>query len=248
MNSDDDTHRWVGCPIRISTDQSLLAAPHGFSQRATSFVASWCQGIHRMPLSRSRSTHAQEPPTPRIARCSCCAGRLTPLSALPVLTARRPLRSSTGTPCDLSTAKSRTILRHGLWLRPGMPGHPEHTLLSRPEHTATTGPKPRLAARAARTNLFTLTKNITHGPHPTGRRPISRPMTTSPSSTTHHTRHPRTQRGWRRTESNRRPPACKAGALPTELRPQMVGPRWWAPDGGPGRTRTSDPTLIKRVL
>ena len=36
----------VGCPIRISTDQSLLAAPHGFSQRATSFIASWCQGIH----------------------------------------------------------------------------------------------------------------------------------------------------------------------------------------------------------
>jgi hypothetical protein len=34
-------------------DQSLLAAPHGFSQRATSFVASWCQGIHRMPFCRS---------------------------------------------------------------------------------------------------------------------------------------------------------------------------------------------------
>jgi hypothetical protein len=48
----------VGCPIRISTDQRLLAAPRGFSQRATSFIASWCQGIHRMPflysISRSR--------------------------------------------------------------------------------------------------------------------------------------------------------------------------------------------------
>ena len=43
----------VGCPIRTSMDQSLLAAPHGFSQRATSFIASWCQGIHRMPLSCS---------------------------------------------------------------------------------------------------------------------------------------------------------------------------------------------------
>ena len=50
----------VGCPIRISTDQSLLAAPRGFSQRATSFIASWCQGIHRMPLSRSRS-HGTSP-------------------------------------------------------------------------------------------------------------------------------------------------------------------------------------------
>ena len=53
MYSDDDTRCRVGCPIRISTDQSLLAAPHGFSQRATSFIASWYQGIHRMPLSRS---------------------------------------------------------------------------------------------------------------------------------------------------------------------------------------------------
>ena len=43
------TLRW-GFPIRISTDQSLLAAPHGFSQRATSFIASQCQGIHQMPL------------------------------------------------------------------------------------------------------------------------------------------------------------------------------------------------------
>ena len=45
----------VGCPIRTSTDQRLLAAPRGFSQRATSFIASWCQGIHRMPFSRSRT-------------------------------------------------------------------------------------------------------------------------------------------------------------------------------------------------
>jgi hypothetical protein len=71
----------VGCPIRTSTDQRLLAAPRGFSQRATSFIASWCQGIHRMPFLRSRSCfsraladpeethHAQEPSTPN-ARAS----------------------------------------------------------------------------------------------------------------------------------------------------------------------------------
>ena len=63
----------VGCPIRTSTDQRLLAAPRGFSQRATSFIASWCQGIHRMPFScsrlpqpfegRARTHHAQEPST-----------------------------------------------------------------------------------------------------------------------------------------------------------------------------------------
>ncbi len=42
-----------GCPIRISLDQNLLAVPQSFSQRATSFIASWCQGIHRMPFCRS---------------------------------------------------------------------------------------------------------------------------------------------------------------------------------------------------
>ena len=52
----------VGCPIQISTDQRLLAAPHGFSQRATSFIASWCQGIHRMPLSRSRTLGRRRQP------------------------------------------------------------------------------------------------------------------------------------------------------------------------------------------
>src|SRR5215510_11607311 len=40
----------VGFPIRISADQSFVAAPHGFSQRSTSFIASQRQGIHRMPL------------------------------------------------------------------------------------------------------------------------------------------------------------------------------------------------------
>ena len=40
----------VGCPIRRSRDQRALASTPGFSQRATSFIASRCQGIHQMPL------------------------------------------------------------------------------------------------------------------------------------------------------------------------------------------------------
>lgn len=40
----------VGFPIRRSMDQSSFAAPHGFSQRITSFFACACQGIHQMPL------------------------------------------------------------------------------------------------------------------------------------------------------------------------------------------------------
>ena len=52
MDSGEDTACAVGCPIRKSTDQSLLAAPHGLSQRAASFIASQCQGIHQMPFRR----------------------------------------------------------------------------------------------------------------------------------------------------------------------------------------------------
>ncbi len=37
---------------------------------------------------------------------------------------------------------------------------------------------------------------------------------------------------WSRTGSNRRHPACKAGALPAELRPLIT----YGKDGGPGRT------------
>ena len=35
-----------GFPIRRSADRSLFAAPRSLSQLVTSFVGSWCQGIH----------------------------------------------------------------------------------------------------------------------------------------------------------------------------------------------------------
>ena len=39
-----------GSPIRISTNQCLLAAPRSLSQLATSFVGVWCHGIHPVLL------------------------------------------------------------------------------------------------------------------------------------------------------------------------------------------------------
>ena len=39
-----------GFPIRKSPDQRLCAAPRSLSQLATSFIACFCQGIHRAPL------------------------------------------------------------------------------------------------------------------------------------------------------------------------------------------------------
>ena len=64
----------------------------------------------------------------------------------------------------------------------------------------------------------------------------------STSGWTRRSHGPAAENWWSLTESNRRHPACKAGALPAELRPH--GER----AGGPGKTRTSDLTLIKRAL
>ena len=61
----------VGCPIRRSMDQSLFAAPHGLSQRITSFFACACQGIHQMPLRHLivliANAHLPSGPKPRRA-------------------------------------------------------------------------------------------------------------------------------------------------------------------------------------
>ena len=51
MDSPCATACAVGCPIRTSEDHRALAPPLGFSQRATSFIASRYQGIHQMPFS-----------------------------------------------------------------------------------------------------------------------------------------------------------------------------------------------------
>ena len=47
---DDGTLLPPGSPIQTSTDHSLLAAPRGFSQLATSFFGVQCHGIHPAPL------------------------------------------------------------------------------------------------------------------------------------------------------------------------------------------------------
>ena len=48
----------VGCPIRISADQSVCASPRSFSQLITSFFASESLGIPHTPfLTSSRFTY-----------------------------------------------------------------------------------------------------------------------------------------------------------------------------------------------
>ena len=50
--SQTTTEYQVGFPIRKSMDQRVLSPPHGLSQSATSFIASYRQGIHQTPFSR----------------------------------------------------------------------------------------------------------------------------------------------------------------------------------------------------
>jgi hypothetical protein len=48
LKQDDQDFSQPGCPIRISADRRLLAAPHGFSQPLTSFFATGYLGIPRV--------------------------------------------------------------------------------------------------------------------------------------------------------------------------------------------------------
>jgi len=58
MYSGRDHAKAWGCPIRKSADQRLLSPPRSLSQSATSFFASWCLGIHQMPLRRLLHTNS----------------------------------------------------------------------------------------------------------------------------------------------------------------------------------------------
>lgn len=66
-----------GFPIRTSADQSSLAAPHGFSQRVTSFIASVRQGIHQMLFKRLIQQNPSHADPKRKKTPSPSAGRQT---------------------------------------------------------------------------------------------------------------------------------------------------------------------------
>ena len=63
-------HDWCGVPPfghpRIN---ARLAAPRGLSQPPTSFIGSWCPGIHRVPLTTWPHNY-NKPHTPRVRACN----------------------------------------------------------------------------------------------------------------------------------------------------------------------------------
>ena len=180
MDSVGDTAEAVGCPIRKSTDQSLLAAPHGLSQRAASFIASQCQGIHQMPFRRLISTN----------ECATRRRKPTRDQHQPARIRQRCIvMTQPAVPPKLRRRPCRVILGHSFssHVKDPIPASADICFLSR-----------RISRRLA---LAKRPCRVIVGHCPS----------LCPSS------------WWRRTGSNRRPHACKARALPTELRPHGEG-------------------------
>jgi hypothetical protein len=188
----------------------VLPPPRSFSQGATSFVASRCQGIHQMPLPIARepldphaSTHTRRNMGTALIRThtvgdrcqmSDVGGREDPARDIDA-------SASSQTRCSIRQSPPRLLRRR----------------------------KP--AASTAAKTLFTLSKNqmskdgcgmsdtaLEHRNSFSFRSP-RRPVTLGRHRLAPLLRHcPLTW--WSRSESNRRPPECKSGALPTELRPR----------------------------
>ena len=174
----------MGFPIRKFTDQSLLAAPRDLSQRATSFIASQCQGIHQMPFRRLIST-----PTKTLAPR---AGTSLLATDQQDRCFRRSMLLPASAPCELAGrgASSVTCTSSSLVHDPAPAprcglGHMKRGIASLHVHVSV---------------LWFLPTVLEAGR-------LSRPSTPSCE-------------WWRQTGSNRRPPACKAGALPTALCPR----------------------------
>jgi hypothetical protein len=118
MDSPQATARAVGCPIRTSEDHRALAPPLGFSQRATSFIASRYQGIHQMPFlccaraqpqaraSGSSSPQAGSPQNARVHKAARRGQRADRDAACRLLIAAFGTAAQTAAPCRCSRTGS----------------------------------------------------------------------------------------------------------------------------------------------
>ena len=184
-------------------DQSLLAAPHGLTQRATSFIASQCQGIHQMPLKRLIDTQLSLAPTRRDQPT------------------RRPEPFGKQSRHKHLRARCAQIATCSFAAACPLPGIPRFPFFSRCPRTGD--------ASASPISMSSLTRSVSRGRRSGARRAKGALVPVAPKA-----------RWWRRSGSNRRPHACKARALPTELRPLTRGREWWANHrlpiaGGPGK-------------
>jgi hypothetical protein len=189
----------VGFPIRTSADQRSLASPRGFSQRATSFIASWRQGIHRTPFIHSILATTQPARRTKTLKSAPCS--------------REHHRDAAS---NIRDAHMYSL--HSTMLRP----------VPRPAKTA----RPILVANTRSYSPCQRSPGTRHRPSVSTGCPVGVPLdhatrllgarqrTCSGVQRALPSGKPPCPATWRRSGSNRRPPACKAGALPAELRPR----------------------------
>src|SRR4051812_12546342 len=150
-------HDWCGVPPfghpRIN---ARLAAPRGLSQPPTSFIGSWCPGIHRVPLTTWPHNHNTPhphrrwrgpPPTPtgvgeREATTTARRGAPTQskmlASTVQFSTTNRP---PPGPAPAKPHPRRRAHAPHGGWVVRG-PGRPRHETTTPPPARTGDGPAP----------------------------------------------------------------------------------------------------------
>lgn len=222
----------MGFPIRKSTDQRVFAPPRSLSQRITSFIACACQGIHQLPLRHLivliANTHRAISKRSSLQPPSCEVSKARSQRD------RRLNQILCGIQFDVIGTKrpaSRDRFEGAVRQTHHMQG------IERPLRQIMT-----LAGHEVRTNLLFTMSNRTGAEHEARRKLFLR-MTSSHHLYSTPTRQSlritpspnrnaaaeatilRIAHWWSRTGSNRRHPACKAGALPAELRPLIVPDR-----------------------
>ena len=203
----------VGFPIRKFTDQSLFAAPHDLSQRTTSFFASQRQGIHRIPL---RHLIALIIDAHRSARKTC-----TPFWSTSQRARSYKDQFASNTPGTLRSSSPTTgcACFHAIEITSQAIGCIS-SLRCKITRLAEMGLKPMLASKRNCINGRTNGRCFEH------RIMRSAPKSLCACSVTLVFRALRRRQDpfwWSQTGSNRRPHACKARALPTELWPLARG-------------------------
>lgn len=180
----------MGFPIRKSADQRLFAPPHGLSQRTTSFIASQRQGIHRIPLRHLIALIINTHPSAEVIQLAPYAGVI-----------ERPFASN--------ISENVAVKPHSQLAA---------RLLERCEARSSARMQITRLPLDKRSDMFPLHDDRQHA--------------FGASRTNANSVYPRTLSSlfreragnltvwWSQTGSNRRPHACKARALPTELWPQ----------------------------
>ncbi len=234
----------MGFPIRRSSDQSVFAAPRRLSQRITSFIACACQGIHQLPLRHLIILIANTHQVLVAAKRTLpeCATQPAPCSPQPNDISRKDQLLEI---CPMAAVK---LTNHGQGIE--RPLRRTTFINTQPLHESTYGALSSMTELRWRNPNKSSLHNVIQNRRIASERAANLFffLVTWPTSTRFNTlfrRPPGRRRSfgalaenggeaalvgeqkewWSRTGSNRRHPACKAGALPAELRPQL---KWWA--------------------